>query len=75
MVHLKQWRKALPDTEFVNLYGPTEVTCNCTYYKVTGDESEKEGLPIGQAFPGRHVFCWIRTRRRLEAPECVVKSA
>lgn len=47
MAHLKQWRKALPETEFVNLYGPTEVTCNCTYYKVIGDESEKKGLPIG----------------------------
>lgn len=54
--HLKQWRAALPDAGFVNLYGPTEVTCNCTYYKVNGDENEKEGLPIGRAFPGHRVF-------------------
>lgn len=68
MVHLKQWRKALPDTEFVNLYGPTEVTCNCTYYKVTGDESEKEGLPIGQAFPGRHVFLLDQNQKEIVSP-------
>lgn len=56
MVHLKQWRNALPEAEFVNLYGPTEVTCNCTYYKVTGNESDNDGLPIGRAFPSRRVF-------------------
>ena len=56
MVHLKQWRNALPEAEFVNLYGPTEVTCNCTYYKVTGNEFDNDGLPIGRAFPSRRVF-------------------
>ena len=32
--HLKAWREALPAAEFVNLYGPTEIVCNCTYYRV-----------------------------------------
>ena len=30
--HLNIWRKYLPDAMFVNIYGPTEITCNCTYY-------------------------------------------
>ncbi len=32
--HLNIWREHLPDALFVNLYGPTEITCNCTYYIV-----------------------------------------
>ena len=31
---LRQWQLALPEAEFVNLYGPSEITCNCTYYRV-----------------------------------------
>jgi len=31
---LRRWQKALPQAEFINLYGPTEITCNCTYYPV-----------------------------------------
>ena len=29
---LKVWQKYLPDAVYVNLYGPTEITCNCTYH-------------------------------------------
>lgn len=31
---LAKWRKYLPDVTYVNLYGPTEITCNCTYFVV-----------------------------------------
>ncbi len=54
--HLAAWREALPDAKFVNLYGPTEIICNCTYYRVTGEEAENAPLPIGAAFPNRRVF-------------------
>ena len=53
---LKLWREALPHTHFYNLYGPTEITCNCTYYPVAWDYEEGEKIPIGKAFPGRTVF-------------------
>lgn len=53
---LKIWMKSLPKAEFVNLYGPTEVTCNCTYYRVTGREPEHVPLPIGIPFAKRNVF-------------------
>lgn len=52
--HLQEWRKALPQAMFVNLYGPTEITCNCTYY-IVGEECE-ETVPIGKAFPNERVF-------------------
>ena len=43
---LRIWQCALPGTEFVNLYGPTEITCNCTYYPVERVYEDGEKLPI-----------------------------
>lgn len=54
--HLKLWQKYLPTAEYVNLYGPTEITCNCTYYRVEREFQLTEKLPIGKAFPNEKVF-------------------
>lgn len=53
---LKLWQDALPDAVFVNLYGPSEITCNCTYHIIDHAVTEGEKLPIGKAFAGRSVF-------------------
>jgi amino acid adenylation domain-containing protein len=44
---LNQWRKALPGTRFVNLYGPIEIHVDCTYFIVDRDFGDDEPLPIG----------------------------
>ena len=54
--HLKNWREHLPDAMFVNLYGPTEITCNCTYHILDKDRDYADGIPIGQAFANEDVF-------------------
>ncbi|MGI6256336.1 MAG: amino acid adenylation domain-containing protein [Acutalibacter sp.] len=54
--HLAHWRSRLPQGEFVNLYGPTEITCNCTYHVLDPHRDYREGVPIGRAFPNRQVF-------------------
>lgn len=54
--HLNDWRKHLPHAEFFNVYGPTEITCNCTYYKICRDFAPGDALPIGRPFPGEKVF-------------------
>lgn len=54
--HLKAWQAALPSARFVNLYGPTEITCNCTYHEVDPARDYTGGLPIGRAFPNERVF-------------------
>ena len=54
--HLNLWRKAYPDAMFVNVYGPTEITCNCTYYIVDREFSDGETLPIGRACDNCDVF-------------------
>lgn len=47
--HLNIWKKAVPDVNVINLYGPTEVTVDCTYYKIERDFCDGEPIPIGQA--------------------------
>ena len=55
--HLMKWKSALPHARFVNLYGPTEITCNCTYAILPDrDFAPDEALPIGRAFPNEKVF-------------------
>ena len=53
---LRIWQKWLPDATYVNLYGPTEITCNCTYYVVERDFGKHEVIPMGKAFPNERVF-------------------
>lgn len=53
---LNVWKKHLPEAMFVNLYGPTEITCNCTYYILEKGLYREEILPIGNAFPNERVF-------------------
>ncbi|MDO4307214.1 MAG: amino acid adenylation domain-containing protein [Eubacteriales bacterium] len=53
---LNYWREKLPDAMYVNLYGPTEITCNCSYYVVDREFNLDETLPIGKAFPNTEIF-------------------
>ena len=54
--HLNNWRRALPEVQYVNLYGPTEVTVDCTYYEVTGEFKDHEAIPIGKACQNKEVM-------------------
>lgn len=54
--HLNQWREQLPQAMFVNVYGPTEITCNCTYYIVDRDFAPEDKIPVGKPFPNEKVF-------------------
>lgn len=54
--HLNEWRRNIPDAMYVNLYGPTEITCNCTYYIIDREFENGEMLPIGIPFPNEKVF-------------------
>ena len=56
MKHLKQWMEKLPEAEFVNLYGPTEITCNCAYHVIDRERRYEDGIPTGKAFPNERVF-------------------
>lgn len=53
---LNDWMDHLPQTRFVNLYGPTEITCNCTYYQIEKRFLNDETIPIGKSFRNTQVF-------------------
>lgn len=50
--HLNYWRRHLPEALFVNLYGPIEISVDCTYFIVDREFADDEKLPIG--FPCRN---------------------
>ncbi len=53
---LNKWRKNLPDSTYINLYGPTEITCNCTYHVLDREYEKGETIPIGLPFENEKVF-------------------
>ena len=53
---LNKWKRYLPDATYVNLYGPTEITCNCSYH-ILDREYERDGdIPAGIPFENEKVF-------------------
>ena len=53
---LRLWREACPGASFTNLYGPTEGTGMCCYYRVDRDFADNEAIPIGRSFPNREIL-------------------
>jgi len=53
---LNYWRRTLPQTRFVNLYGPTEITSVCTYYIIEKAFADDEVLPIGIPFKNAEIL-------------------
>lgn len=66
---LKEFRKHLPDVLYVNVYGPTEITCNCTYHILEKDRDYADGVPIGVPFPNEDVFLLDGENRLVEDPD------
>ncbi len=58
---LNYWRSKYPKALFSNLYGPTEITVDCTYYTVDRDFKDDETLPIG--FPCRNTDILILSEK------------
>lgn len=54
--HLVNWQSHLPEAMMVNLYGPTEITCNCTYHILEKGRDYSGGIPIGKPFENEDVF-------------------
>ena len=53
---LKVWMNKLPLTKFVNLYGPTEITVDCTYYVVDREFGDDEFIPIGKPCHNKQIL-------------------
>ena len=66
---LNVWRAALPDATFVNVYGPTEITCNCTYHVIDREYALDESIPIGVPFANESVFLVGEDGSRVTEPD------
>lgn len=69
--HLRAWMEHLPHAMFVNLYGPTEITCNCTYHIIDRNRNYEKGIPLGIAFPNEEVFLLDEHGQSIAAAEAV----
>ncbi|WP_294591023.1 amino acid adenylation domain-containing protein [uncultured Bacteroides sp.] len=67
--HLNYWRKHLPQCRFANLYGPTEITVDCTYYIIEREFSDDEPLPIGFACKNSDVLILVDGKREAKVNE------
>ena len=56
MKHLNYWRKALPQLEYVNLYGQSELAGICCYYPVEGEYEDSAVLPMGNPLENCRIF-------------------
>lgn len=59
------WKNHLNEVKFVNLYGPIEITLDCTYFVVDRELKDTEPIPIG--FPCRNTDILILNERNLMA--------
>lgn len=53
---LNLWRRALPDADYVNMYGPTEITDVCSWYRVDRAFEDSDSLPIGFPCANTRIF-------------------
>lgn len=66
---LKVWMNKLPDTKFINLYGPTEITVDCTYYEVDRDFGDDEFIPIGKPCHNKQILVFNDEDKLVKAGE------
>lgn len=68
---LNYWIRHYPDAVFSNLYGPTEITVDCTYYIVDRELEDSEPVPIGKACRNSSVFLLDNNEKEIVMPNIV----
>ena len=63
------WYDKLTNTTFANLYGPIEITLDCTYYVVKKRPVESEPLPIGIPYHNTDIWLLNDENRRCASGE------
>lgn len=71
---LNFWRKNLPNALFANLYGPTEITDVCAFYKVDRAFKDDELLPIGKACANTELLVFDENLTLIDEKQIGVKG-
>ena len=58
------WRQQLPTTQFVNLYGPIEITVDCTFFILDREFADSAPIPIGSPCANSDVFILTEEDKR-----------
>lgn len=66
---LNNWKKHLPEAKYINLYGPTEVTVDTTYFIVERDFNDDEYIPIGKPCKNKEVLILNDENKLVERDE------
>lgn len=72
--HLNYWRKHLPNALFANLYGPTEITDVCAFFKAEREFKDDEILPIGKACRNTELLIFDENLRLISEDEVGAKG-
>ena len=67
--HLHIWQKYIPNAKYINLYGPTEITCNCTYHIIDKEIADDGVIPMGIPFKNERVFLLDEENKLITQPE------
>lgn len=66
---LNVWYDKLPNVKFANLYGPTEITVDCTYFLVNRRFNDDEYIPIGKECRNKQVLVLNEVNKLVELNE------
>lgn len=66
---LKVWMNKLPNARFVNLYGPTEITVDCTFYEVDREFGDDEFIPIGRNCHNKQILVFNEQNQLVKVGE------
>lgn len=68
------WKSHLPETTFVNLYGPIEITLDCIYFIAQEVQNEAAPLPIGIPCKNTDILILNENNRKCAAGEICVRG-
>ncbi len=68
------WKETLPETDFVNLYGPTEGTGMCCYYRAERLFEEGESIPIGRPFKNTEILLLDENNKLADTGELCIRG-
>ena len=69
-IHFNKWFDRLPDVRFVNLYGPIEITLDCTFFVISERIPDDQPIPMG--YPCTNTALLVLNEDGTETSDCQI---